>query len=446
MKRLLLKWLVVLLVLGLMGTLLIPRLLPRDVPPPDVSDLMYDYPVVPDEENAYPLFIDAAGHLNLPDDFHLIQQQVRNNEEMDAEAITQLLEENPQVFALIEQGLERARCLPPEMRRYDGVVPYSGDWMRMSQLLEIKGHWHLHQGRREEAATACMTLLRFGDMIQRDSYELIDHVVASNLLDVGLNIARIIATDAATPRDAREALRRVLDDIGPFDDTLARSCMAEYQKLHHLVDDVSTDMRTRGKTELLAWIGMDAPPFFLPPGYVFHPNRTRQMVADYYRAMRSNLGKIFAELGPEDYELVADDLESGPWRRLFRPNAVGLILFSRLMAPLSNVIHRKIHLECDLAATRLLFACIAYREDQGHNPATLDALVPDYIAAVPIDPYDGQPFRYDAARGRLYAVGPNLTDFGGLASTQKEHQPIFMHADKDIVYEIGGLAKPAVPE
>ena len=32
MKRMLLKWLVVLLVLGVAGTLLIPRLLPRDIP------------------------------------------------------------------------------------------------------------------------------------------------------------------------------------------------------------------------------------------------------------------------------------------------------------------------------------------------------------------------------------------------------------------------------
>ena len=54
MKSVLLKWLVVVLMLGATATVLIPRLVPQDIPPPDVTDLRIEYPLVPEEENAYP--------------------------------------------------------------------------------------------------------------------------------------------------------------------------------------------------------------------------------------------------------------------------------------------------------------------------------------------------------------------------------------------------------
>ena len=53
---------------------------------------------------------------------------------------------------------------------------------------------------------------------------------------------------------------------------------------------------------------------------------------------------------------------------------------------------------------------------QGHWPQRLDELVPKYVAAVPIDPVDGQPLRYhDNADGTylLYSAGPDGTDDGG---------------------------------
>ena len=48
-------------------------------------------------------------------------------------------------------------------------------------------------------------------------------------------------------------------------------------------------------------------------------------------------------------------------------------------------------------------------------PATLDALVPKYISAVPRDPFDGKPLRYDSKKKIVYSVGYNLKDDGGMA-------------------------------
>lgn len=67
---------------------------------------------------------------------------------------------------------------------------------------------------------------------------------------------------------------------------------------------------------------------------------------------------------------------------------------------------------------RSLSACVAaerFRRANSRWPETLDQLVPSYLAAVPLDPYDGQPLRYKRlADGVIaYAVGPDLIDDGG---------------------------------
>lgn len=56
-----------------------------------------------------------------------------------------------------------------------------------------------------------------------------------------------------------------------------------------------------------------------------------------------------------------------------------------------------------------------FRRDNGHWPATLNDLVPRYLAAVPLDPFNGQLLRYRMLPDGvvIYAVGSNQTDDNG---------------------------------
>lgn len=47
----------------------------------------------------------------------------------------------------------------------------------------------------------------------------------------------------------------------------------------------------------------------------------------------------------------------------------------------------------------------AYRAEHGANPPSLQALVPQYLAAVPLQP-DGTPYPYDPVSGRIGVAGP----------------------------------------
>ena len=69
--------------------------------------------------------------------------------------------------------------------------------------------------------------------------------------------------------------------------------------------------------------------------------------------------------------------------------------------------------ECGARGTRLALALRLYEQEHGELPERLDALVPVWIEAVPVDPYDGQSFRYHRVRRLVYSIGPNRRDDGG---------------------------------
>lgn len=77
--------------------------------------------------------------------------------------------------------------------------------------------------------------------------------------------------------------------------------------------------------------------------------------------------------------------------------------------------------ELSAARTRLLYTSLAlraYEAEHGRPADSLEALVPDYLAAVPVDPFtDNHALRY--AGGRLYSVGLDLIDNGGRPVAQK---------------------------
>jgi hypothetical protein len=70
-------------------------------------------------------------------------------------------------------------------------------------------------------------------------------------------------------------------------------------------------------------------------------------------------------------------------------------------------------------AVRRVFICDlaihVYRLEKGRVPGDLGTLVPNFLEAVPIDPFDGQPIRYRIGEGDyvVYSVGWNRRDDGG---------------------------------
>ena len=79
------------------------------------------------------------------------------------------------------------------------------------------------------------------------------------------------------------------------------------------------------------------------------------------------------------------------------------------------------------ATVRLLIvelALVRFREDHGRLPDSLTELTPDYLTAIPTDPFDpiaeSLRFKRDGAAYVLYSIGPNGIDESGKAPDQDD--------------------------
>lgn len=101
-------------------------------------------------------------------------------------------------------------------------------------------------------------------------------------------------------------------------------------------------------------------------------------------------------------------------------HAFAWLNFSRSQRPLNE--QRAL-----VRAAQLAVAIERYRVAHGSLPGRLDDLVPRFLEAVPLDPFDGRPMRYivSPAGGKVYSIGTDATDDHGAWTNAagKDHGP-----------------------
>jgi hypothetical protein len=144
---------------------------------------------------------------------------------------------------------------------------------------------------------------------------------------------------------------------------------------------------------------------------VFNATNTKMEYARSARVVRDNFLKPFGEVQWSDLPVVETNISV--WMRLASGNAIGDILFEMLEPDFKNVSSRKSREDVNVTATQLLLALKIYKTRHGKLPDSLSDLTPEFFPQVPIDDFDGKPFRYLPDKKIIYSVGPDLKDSGG---------------------------------
>ncbi len=417
----------------------------RDIPPPDVSDLVPERPVIAPEKNGCTYFFTATESFYWPEDKTLVTGYLDGNP-LDDAVIQDLLTRNAEAFRLIEKGVSCGVCLTPEVMTYDTQLPYLGPWRNLGRLLALKSRHERLAGDYASATGTCVLLLRFGNLLQKNAECFINYLVGISVLDLGLAQARELASDqTASPEDLKK-LAEALAVIEPFDRSMIYAGKAEYK-----VAAASIDQIWQGSSALTglagslpgggtgsSWSGK------CPRGYFFQPNKTKLLLVGSFRNMIRNAPRANIEMNRR-MSASRFGTDRNKLSLLVHPNAFGKFACESFAAPISGILGKKSVAECDLNATRLIVAIQAYRETEGKLPDALQALVPLYLPTIPVDPYDGKPFRYSAAKGIVYSVGKDYQDAGGstgLPSWEKKSVGAKVQWNaEDIVFEIA--PKPA---
>jgi hypothetical protein len=112
-------------------------------------------------------------------------------------------------------------------------------------------------------------------------------------------------------------------------------------------------------------------------------------------------------------------------------------ILTHLLSPATTLCFARVTLaETEHRLSRLGLAATGYRLKHGKFPASLEAMTPELMPRIPVDPYDGKPMRMkmDGADLLIYSVGANGKDDGGNVSDLSDRS---LQAD-DIVFRLKG--------
>ena len=328
----------------------------------------------------------------------------------DTEGLEEILRKNEDVRQMIEAAFES------EVFRFDQqittdvvysdtniVSPYIG-------LIRLQCHLHLMKGEHDAALRVIAQKMRHNQRYAKLHGSLFNAIFCVGIFTF---TADDIFYLLAHYDFSREALQSMIDSY-MLNEPMIYACQAamahDFAYFQATMDEIEQD--PAGIVNSIP--GNDFPAFLAP--WFFKPNATRNWTFTIYLdAQRQfslphaeqNFGEL-AKLGE-----LAERRDRNQWARYLNPNHVGESVMFLLIPIIDQGAYNVIRAELKHRVAYLYLAIALYRLDHGQLPPTLDALVPDYIDAVPNDPYDGEPIRYDAERAILYSVGEDFIDQGG---------------------------------
>ncbi len=414
---------------GLVLTLVIRELFmsipPDDPEPPYDDDLRIELLDIPNEENAYYYFKQALEKLEWPEDKDELIDSMLDGTEWDQDFVDDLLNTNAQVFELFEQGLACERSQILEAPRYEQAADIDyADCKKLGKLVSLRAWSLFRHGEEKRAFDEAMKLAACGQMIQSSRGSLVQYfcgaVIRHACFDCIIELINDTTLGATTLRNYSLAL----DEYRPNEDVLANVLRREYSMVsEHLDRHARQFMNSRAGDPKSDALARKLPPEGrrIALNFVNKPNRSKRKIVNTYRSAIADLGKHWNQVWPLK-ERSSDRPVSSQMptslRVLLRGNMLGEFIFVLVDDTAVGVLLEYCDGNARVTGLQLLIALKCYNQATGQLPDGLDELIPEYIDAVPIDPFDGGPTRYSRARKIVYFVGPGVGDAGGGENTK----------------------------
>lgn len=380
----------------------------------------YEQPPVPDEDNAADLLLQAASLVRTNSQSGLFPGDIAADPTLLVRypaASEMQLAENKRVLPLIAAARQRSGC----------------DWhIRFSRPLITTSFPALSRPRElarvlvDEAIAAhaagdeLTAIERLQDVwfISRSTQEmpafLIGHLVSAAIQDLATSAVEWVAVDLRAASDQTELRDRVkylianLLNTTDLQQALIRALDAERLSM---VDAFTNAPSVVGLSTSGGFPGVGGAPGSVSRWF------TRPMIQLDLAWTIGRLNAVVDAAHAESYPDAIENLAGYPAHKT--PYARMAHAVSAILLPS----HREafewhFHLIALRRMAAIALALRLYELDHGHRPASLNALVPDYLPSVPLDPFSasGRTIGYlpDADPPRLYSIGPGGSDEQGM--------------------------------
>jgi hypothetical protein len=413
----------------------------RDEPPPDLTDLEIPRPPeIPDEQNAYALLARVAAAVGQSPlieprkaDINALVDGTRQDDALAGEILAHV--ETLGVWTQVTNALAAPEAQGSWPTSLDSPMPEIGPIRFLSRLMVLRATDEARRGDTRQAVQTLRDIFAIGTILENSSTTLICYLTGLAIKTSALDATRhIAATQPLSGEDIRSAIATVrASRINPENTQRAyrtelnffRLCLDEVvrQPKHLLELSPETDnpRSTRRSLTILQKFRL-----------TFKPNKSTRLYAEDLREILPLIGQdgtalkaVFPPGTPEYPPLLNPD------------NYLGHVLLRIITPTWPQILQTDIRHETAISGTEAFLALRLYaREHDNALPATLDALVPDYLPAIPRDHADGNPIRYSRAFRALWSAGEN-----NLAVTRAGQKP----EKRDLILDLAFAAPAPAP-
>jgi hypothetical protein len=374
--------------------------------------------ITADTQNAAPLYEKAFASLKDNQEEQRVQNPPTGNNgqfDPDEPATIRFLNHQDKTIALLRQAAALPACrfdqdlLGPDINM---ILPSLQDERNAAMVLNLHSREEIARGHAASAIADADAIIAMSRQFGRRP------LLLSALVGMGIDAMGNETLEAALPAVKRQ-------------DELAALHLEEFPSMGRVFRQALRGEETFG---LLLYGNMPATQMEMVKGNAVQVEDTRLLSSsaesegaffrvffldpDAYLSLMENL----QNLSTQPYYKVRDQLPNTPGVKSGRG------LFTSILIPqLSRTFETLARVEASDACAQTAVAMTRFRLDHGKLPSHLDELVPAYMEAVPIDPFDGHPLRLAIKSGQwiIYSIGPDGIDDGGADMVQGKGDVIF---------------------
>jgi hypothetical protein len=317
------------------------------------------------------------------------------------------LREQAPALALLREAAKKPGChFDRDYGRpsIDMLLPELSELRNAARLLSLDARCLAAQGDFAGTTDDVNAIFAMAEHLGSDPI-LISGLVAMAIDRIGCETLQAVLRFGPVPKEALESVD--IDARLSFQRLCRRSLRMEEAFALNVFQQIGN-----GSLEIFAALSTPEQASMVPrmgqaPQWLYRLFLLTDDVASYRSAMTE-----FSQLAAKPYYEAKPDFDS--FGRKFAAEPHGII--TRLMMPaLSRVAETAAQADARHSAARLALALARYRAEHGRLPGSLNELVPQRIAVVPRDPFDGRPMRLKQTdkAAIIYAIGPDLKDDGG---------------------------------
>jgi len=409
---------------GILGTLIVGLIITlsflnifwgRDIPPIDDSDLWLSKIEIPKEKNAFYPLSQASEKIYLPKEkrkSELFRKMV-DGEKWDSEFAEELIKNNKEAFSYFEKALELPYFQIPG--EFETIIPGMSGLRNIAKLNSVKANYLLIQGKEKEALDLLVKTIKMGQMMEDSPRPtLITYLVGMTIKETGLQKLRMVIPNLTL---SSEVLKNYVSELEQFkanEEGLIKVMKMKYISFTDTKSKIDAAFAGKASKQELEKLGMEETFFEIRAttelNYLYKPNQTQRIFAEYYRDFIDNINKDCYEVELSEIEPLAPRSKI---KMLFTENAIGKILHDIIAVSFSTLFDKKCLEDFSVIGTQSLIAIKAYQIETGRIPSYLAELVPEYFPRIPKDPFNGKSVKYSPEKKIIYSVGKDSKDSGG---------------------------------